>query len=287
MSAIAGPVTIQDTYWGGIGNPNGSPNSGATAGYEADVIGDASAFDIMSATVSRSGNALTITINTNYNAADFNLTQFGDLFITEGSNWKPNGTAANNWRTDDLSTTSTIWQYAIQPTGLNGDATMNQGVIVPPTVTGAATAYVLGANNGGIITSNITAPGCSQEQYGSPYSSGCNYIWRYDQPVQAATTGATLDSAGNGSWSFGIDPTAGYDLSYTLDAAALDPALLQGSDGFDVGFSWAMTCANDIIQGVADAPATPVPEPSTIFLLVPGLLGLVAWRLPNANLTGA
>ena len=267
---IASTITVQDNYWGGIGNPSGPPNAGSTAAYEADVIGDPSAFNIMAASVSRSGGNLTITINTNYNAADFNLTQFGDLFLTPASNWNPNGTAATHWQTDDLMTTGTIWKYAVQASGLNGDAIANKGVIVPPTVSGAATVYALGANNASIITSYVTASGCSQP-YGYPYVSGCNYIWRYDQPVQVATATATLLNAANGGWAFSQDPTAGYDLSYTIDAAALDPSFLVGSDGFDIAFSWAMTCANDIVQGIAyEAPST-VPEPTSLGLFVSSL----------------
>lgn len=266
--AVAGSVTVQDTYWGAIGAPGGGIDP-ATTTY-GDVIGPASDFNIMSAKVSRSGDDLTITINTNYNAADFDLTQFGDLFLTEGADWLPNGTAANNYDTDDLSTTGTKWLYGVQATGLNSDASAGSGVVPPQS--GNATAYSL--NNSEMITSYVPAGGCAGDTYGNPYDPNCGYIWRYDQPVQINTATASPDFAGDGTWSFTQDADGtSYDLSYTFDAEALDPNLLVGADGFDVGFSWAMTCSNDIIQGVAY-----VPEPSSLVLMTTGLVGILSRR---------
>jgi hypothetical protein len=45
--------------------------------------------------------------------------------------------------------------------------------------------------------------------------------------------------------------------------------------GNDFALSWAMTCANDVIQGQVDLPITThtdVPEPATWSMLLAGLL---------------
>ncbi|HTT81802.1 MAG TPA: PEP-CTERM sorting domain-containing protein [Stellaceae bacterium] len=287
----AADETVMDNYTGAIGYPSGATQDqiNAANAYQTDSIGGTS-FNIISATASRDGDYLTVTINTNYNAADFNLTEFGDLFITTSTDWNPAGTAENDYDTDDLATTKTTWLAAIQATGINTDAAnATAGVGITSSVEGTANAYQLGANNGGIIPSYVTASGCPAQSdtptYGWPYDSSCGYIWRYDQPVQVDTNSTYVNWLSNpdvssddvdASWSFSPDPSGNgtYDLSYTFDAATLDAdlgiSLLQGTDDYDFAFSWAETCANDIIQGTF----WNAPEPPSIVLFGTALFGL-------------
>jgi hypothetical protein len=98
-AAHAGPsVTLQDTYIGsndhGYGDVIESPGS--------------TAFNIDFATVTRNGDYLTITVNTEY-AANVGLdgTSMGDLLIAK--HWTPDGSASNNYLTDD--SLGTAWAY--------------------------------------------------------------------------------------------------------------------------------------------------------------------------------
>jgi hypothetical protein len=57
------------------------------------------------------------------------------------------------------------------------------------------------------------------------------------------------------------------------------------TDPSQLAFRWAMTCANDVISGVAYAPGNngQVPEPAAITLLLSGLFGLGFIRRRRCN----
>jgi len=74
---------------------------------------------------------------------------------------------------------------------------------------------------------------------------------------------------GTGSWSV-ADGDPGV-VSFSFDIGALN---LQ--DPAQLAFRWAMTCANDIVSGVAYAPgdSNGVPEPTVLALMLAGLAGV-------------
>lgn len=228
--ASAGSVTIADTYYGGINTYNG-----------ADVIGDPNVFDIKDAVIQRigpGGGTLQVVIDTNYagapgtSAADG--TGYGALFITPGANsWNPTGPAPY---TTDVYTPGE-WAYAFT---------------VPQTPSGSSgTAQLYSTNDGSVVMSNVHGDPITY-----PYPGNPGYYFRQGQAVQFTPSNGAVAVAG-GSWA--AQPGK---LTFNID----DNHLL--GDAFS--FSWAMTCGNDVIQGMVGG----VPEPGTWAMMILGFLAV-------------
>ena len=225
-------VLLPDTYYGGIDTWH-SPT---------DVIGSAKTFDISSAVVQRTngGNTLEITINTHYAgkpgtpAAD--STGYGVLFITPGL-WRPScGTAADHYICDTYQHGE--WAYAawIPET--------------PHSFSGKGGLYL--TTSGNVIQSHV---GTHFVTYPiDPYDP---YFFRQDQAVRFKPNDWRNTVSGTSeTWTIGND-------AITFDIT--DGGLL----GNQFGLSWAMTCANDIIQGQID-----IPEPATWALVLAGMVSV-------------
>jgi hypothetical protein len=92
--AIAAPVALNDTYWGG--DPNG--------GGGVEVIGGP-AYAISGLTAERVGDDLNVTISTNYvNNIGAGGTQIGALFIGDPNKLQYNGADGSAAHTDDVFT---------------------------------------------------------------------------------------------------------------------------------------------------------------------------------------
>jgi hypothetical protein len=101
-------------------------------------------------------------------------------------------------------------------------------------------------------------------------SSGLTY--RFNTPVRMNPTGAVV--IGDGTVS--TQNIGGYELLSTLNFTPSGSFLIDlESSGLGVEFASAI-CANDIVQG--NVAPTSMPEPSTWFLFVTGLGGLLWWR---------
>lgn len=226
-------------------------------------------FNIEQAQASYDGSQITVTITTNYanTLQPFEDTNFGDLFLSPTWVDGARGSSANGW--SNVTYQQGDWAYAVHIA--NPDAAGG----------GSAALYQLPASGTDpVIQSNVGAlcPG-----YTAP-GSGCGWIWRDGEPVQVNPTGLT--AIGAASWSVTPGQAVGSEPNVTPGTISFSflppPSLLTFSNGTVTGFnfalSWAMTCANDIIQGPVSGPVTPehgpptpLPEPGSLVVMLSAL----------------
>jgi hypothetical protein len=277
--------TIQDFYVGGLRSPT------------ADVIGAPQIFDITSAVVTLdvTANILTVQINTNFAGAPTSTNPnvvlgllgqtYGSLFLGPGgpgSTWltfhpTPPG-PGNTYPTDQYHPGE--WTVAVTTGTNNSGSGTTAGVysvgspqIAVPSSQNPSVPVAYNTPTGTVVMSN---------EYGNPVNknNGGTYDFRQGQAVQFTPSASTIP--GTGASSFAIVPTV-YDpsglfvttegsITYTIDDFS---ALGLGSD---IAISWAMSCANDVLQGVVNVSAVPGPIAGSG---LPGLVaacgGLLAW----------
>lgn len=135
---------------------------------------------------------------------------------------------------DDTRFTGEQWEYAL--------------VLDNRTATTGGTAILHNINSGSIMPSS-----------GSPDYRDFQEVW----------FAADMKEGLTGTWSINLNGTLLDDtddyLRFSIDKSYIP--------GYDLGFHWAMSCANDVIEGGAR-----VPEPSTLLLLGAGLAGLAFYN---------
>jgi len=224
----------------------GSTYNGAQL-YAGDVISDANdpRFSITDAVISRinGGNTLVVTIDTGYaQNAGADGTGYGALFITPGANaWNPTGTAANHYATDVYQPGE--WQYAFT---------------IPMTPgTNSGTGGLYATSGGNVVLSNV-----ANDPTSYPLAGNNGYYFRQGEAVQF-TPGTGEAAAATGTWA----ATPG-QLTFSIDD--------NGALGNQFALSWAMTCANDVIQG--EVSLVPEPKSWALMLLGFGLIGFALRR---------
>jgi len=233
VSFSASATTILDGYVGANDNGHG------------DVIGDTALFDTHGMTISRSGNSLLISIDSNFagkgddglfgNLTNGNGIGYGDVFLS--ATWDPEGSAP--YAGDDNSN-GTVWSY-----GFNlFDRYMSEN----DQSNGHGTLYSLnsGNNDADILMSDDFL------------TSG---IFRNGQEVAVDTVNGNVTALNQGLWN--ID-TANNLINFEIDIS--NTSLLASSA---IAVHWGPTCANDVIEGVS-----PVPVPAAVWLFVSGMAGL-------------
>lgn len=249
VPATANAYLVDDAYVGGKDN-----------GY-GDVISapdKVSWFNILGVDVSVTGSVMTVDIFTGFvdqvaagKGPYPSLTKngkgigFGDLFLADV--WAPytgvGSTAANGYKKDD-AVTGTLWQYGIAL----DDRWSSTG--------GSATLYAL---NGATNSSNALLSDDFMK-------SG---VWRNKQEVAVKTSSSSVTAIDDASW---VVDKALDKISFTFDLAGTSLV-----DAEKIAFHWAMTCANDTIEGEIDNPYE-VPAPASLGLALLAGLGLLRRR---------
>jgi hypothetical protein len=259
FSASAAPVTVLDTYYGGLNTFNNNP---PTSG---DVIGS-SAFGISSAVLTRTGNNLEVVINTNYvqNIGDSG-TGLGALFLGNGTPTFNNAADSSQpitapYAYDEFSANPSRFQYAV-------------GIPTNPTTTsGTGTLYALNGTGSDVQLSNDNGNTVTY-----PINPNANSYFRMNQAVGVNNTAQTLN------------PSLGVSATWSIGSGTLTFEIINAfallADNFT--FAWAETCANDIIlasttltssSGGGTQSATPLPAALPLFATGLGALGLLGWR---------
>ena len=256
--------TLNDNYYGSDNTYNGQ-----------DVIGT-STFNILNAVVTRSGpnnDTLNIIINTNYasapNTPAADGTNYGSLFLNPLF-WSVT-TPTAPYTTDSFVNGNQNWQYAVTtPSTGSGSTGLFATGLNPsgPSGVGSVTNYQgtpqsYATADGSIVLSNVNGDPIT---YPGPNNPG--YYFRQGQAVQFDPTQAAIRSA-----SVTVVPNT------SIEYSIVDNGLL----GNTFALSWAMTCANDVIQGLVtlgntDLQGTPLPAALPLFAGGLGVIGLLARR---------
>jgi hypothetical protein len=279
--ALSAPYVLQDTYYGGdttsVTNANPAYISG---GDTVENIGTKN-FQIDSAVISRpNANTLTVTINTWYaGQPPLDGTNYGSLFFGSASAFNaavPNNTLAG---TANDTFHPGLWTSAFVVTSGNNGALYNTtGPNTANLMNGVAKTYT--ETFGQIVMSNVN---------GDPRSPTSGFLFRQGQAVQFNPT-----TVGTGVLNT-LDTNAPITGTMSVVASIFGPGntpITEGSitytivdDGFlgnTFAISWAMTCANDVIQGAIPSGglqgSTPLPAALPLFAGGLGMIGFFGSR---------
>ncbi|XQW86048.1 PEP-CTERM sorting domain-containing protein [Thalassotalea piscium] len=242
-------TTIMDNYIG--------------AGYSGDVYGSKSSYDIDKMTVSRTGAILSVDIFTSfYNNIGESGIRLGDLFMAAGDSnvWNPNDLASDRFsQNNNKNNTGTNWEYALD---LGSE-------------TGSRKTY--GGNSAWLRSVSANDLKDSNKFHGDSSR-------KHQVVMMGNNTAAT--NYGYSSWSMGGIAYTKEGINYGALSFTMDVTGTALETANQIAFRWAMSCANDIIEGLVSVAPTgaggnqanaSVPEPETILLMLIGMAG-IAYR---------
>ncbi len=186
-------------------------------------------------------NTLNVRVYTNFTSASSSW-DYGDLLI-----------GTNDGFTNLTSNSKADWNYAFHLSDRNANSTRGDSTSVNNQAEGwLLSTYYHGLTNG-------------------KEDNNENYI-KVNADTPPASHGSS-DWVSEGSWyqSDDIGDNLGSFLNFTFSTSSFN-------DPTQIAFRWAMTCANDVVAGVAYKPtgggSNGIPEPTIIALMLAGLAGV-------------
>jgi hypothetical protein len=286
VPAVAAPFTLQDTYYGGIVNPT-MPANDISGGDTIEDPGTKN-FQIDSAVVARpNANTLTVTINTWYaGQPPLDGTNYGSLFFGSVSDFKSVVPSNSQGVTTLAGTLNDTYHPGLWTSAFTNGGLYSTGVSLAGPL-GTANDY---PSNNSVVQSYTTATGkiIMSNVNGDPVSyngTGNNgFYFRQTQAVEFdPNANATSINGITGSVSvvnsvYGPNdtPITEGSITYTINDG--------GFLGSSFAISWAMSCANDIIQGVIPVQSgglqssTPLPAALPLFVSGLGMMGFFGAR---------
>jgi len=265
-AAHAGTVStgkILDNYIGA----NASNTSDADYDYTPNDNWDTNWLKLVKTTKDNGQTWLKAIIDSNFVGYDGGSYEYGDLFLMDGADYTPADVCADDASKVGCSTNSYTsgtnkWQYAFDLGSDRSDVNKNNkhsGSLIDLDTTGLVTD-VNSEYHQQVLTSS--------EKHGTNVRK-----W---QIVTLDSSYDSFNEVGSGKWWSNLDKDR-LILSFNIT----DTALASAST---IATRWAMTCANDIIEGsVKLVKKTEVPEPSTILLMLSTLIGLTLYRKKSTS----
>jgi hypothetical protein len=227
---------IDDNYFGGTHTGSWSQKDGDVIALSSDI--DSFDIDWMKVIITPNGD-VQVKIKTDYEDGYLETT-YGDLFVSVNG-WNPDD-SESGYATDTYLT-GTSWDYALD--------------------TSSEKIYKINQNNVWLSNNVMGDLGIASNQY----RQNQEVLYNPDTDNGEANVD-DFTFSGNGNWN-------GRLISYAFNLSSLFDGNWSWEDELDLGFHWAMTCANDVIEG-GIYKAAAVPEPGTMLLLGMGIAGLGA-----------
>jgi hypothetical protein len=172
-----------------------------------------------------------------------------------------------NTKYKDGTRDTTYGDLFVSTDGWNPSGGIGSGYLTDTYITGESWEYALNSTSGNIFSVDADNIWLSNQEFADPYYQ--DHWYRHEQEV--------LYKPGDEEASVGdfVFSHSGNLIKYAFNLSTLLGEDWSWEDELDLGFHWAMTCANDVIEG-GIYKAAAVPEPGTMLLLGMGIAGLGA-----------